>query len=558
MLVGREGERAKIDELIVSARVGKAGTLVVSGDAGIGKTALLEYAIEQADGMTVVRALGVETEAELEFSALHELCRPLLDVLPEIPERQADALRGALGLSPAEVADRFTIGAATLSLLAAAAEQQPLLVAVDDAQWLDRSSADALVFATRRLEADRCCLIFACRAGEERTFAVPGAHALGLTGLPHDDAAQLLGPEPVSPAVADVLVRATEGNPLALLEARRLLSAGQLSGREPLPDPLPAGETIERALMKRVEALPEETQKALLLASTSASMSVEAVLLALRHVGLEDSSLEPAEDAGLVLVADGRLTFRHPLVRSAMYHGAAPSERRAAHRAFGEALVDAGRPEERAWHVATAALGPDEEVAAELSGPPRARSGAPATRPPRGRWSVRPTSRPTTTRGCVGSPRRRRRRGRQGAPSIPRWPCCRSRSSAAASRAFARGSCTCGTRSNVCRGPGPSRRSRTFAPPPSRSPGRSKQAVAILVDASEAAIYGADLEASLAAAERARELAPADGGARTSSPTCCWARRCSTPAGSRTATTASLVPGRPSNAIRLFATALAC
>ena len=219
--------------------------------------------------------------------------------------------------------------------------------------------------------------------GEERTFAVPGALALELAGLPHDDAAQLLGPEPVSRAVAEILVRATEGNPLALLEARRLLSAGQLAGREPLPDPLPAGETIERALMKRVEALPR-TQRALLLASTSASMSVEAVLLARPHVGLEESALEAAEDAGLLLVAEGRLTFRHRscarrciTARRRGAPGCAP--------AFGEALsMQPGPRRERGtWPRRRSAR--TRRSPLRSSAPRPARSGAPATRPLRGR-----------------------------------------------------------------------------------------------------------------------------------------------------------------------------
>jgi DNA-binding CsgD family transcriptional regulator len=512
MLVGREAERAMIGELIERARAGKAGTLVLSGDAGIGKTALLEYAMELAEGMTVVRALGVETEAELEFSALHELCRPLLDVLPEIPERQADALRGALGLDAVEVGDRFTIGAATLSLLAAAAEQQPLLVAVDDAQWLDRSSSDALVFAARRLEADRSCLLFACRTGEERTFVVPGARSLELSGLPEDAAAQLLGPEPVAPAVAEVLVRATEGNPLALIEISRLLSAAQLAGREPLPDPVPAGTTIERALMKRVEALPEETRRALLLASTSASLGVETVGLALACVGLDVTALEPAEDAGLLLVAQGKLTFRHPLVRSALYHGAAPSERRAAHRAFADALVGAERPEERAWHVATAALGPDEEVAAALE-----RAAAEAIR----RSGYAAAAR-ALERAADLSPDDDARLRRLTEAAEAAWEAGRTDQALTL------------LQEPLARCDEPRLRSRILhlryqierlsgsvlealeqlaAAAELVAELDPHQSVAILVDASEAAIYGAELEAGLAAAERARELAPPDGGA---------------------------------------------
>jgi predicted ATPase len=214
VLVGRETECAAIDEVIERARGGTAGTLVLSGEAGVGKTALLEYAVASAEGMTVVRALGVETEAEIEFSALLGLARPLLGFLSELPQPQAEALRGALGLAPVDVPDRFTIGAATLSLLAAGAEGQPLLVAVDDAHWLDRSSTDALVFAARRLQADRVCLVFSCRLGEERTFIVPGARSLELAGLPPDAAALLLRDRQIAPAVVDALVRATAGNPL--------------------------------------------------------------------------------------------------------------------------------------------------------------------------------------------------------------------------------------------------------------------------------------------------------------------------------------------------------
>jgi tetratricopeptide (TPR) repeat protein len=365
VLIGRETECATIDELIERAQAGTAGTLVVSGQAGVGKTALLEYTVGRAEGMTVLRALGVDTEVEIEFSALLGLSRPVLDLLPEIPERQADALRGALGLVPVEVADRFTIGAATLSLLAAAAERRPLLVAVDDAHWLDRSSMDALVFAARRLEADRVCLLFCCRLGEERTFAVPGARTLQLSGLEPDEAALLLGRDPIAPSVVELLVRATQGNPLALIELPGLLSPEQLDGREPLPDPLPAGSSIERAFARRVEALPEESRSALLVAAISTSSAAEPILAALTSLDLDPSSLESAEDAGLLSMGDGRLEFRHPLLRSVVYHVAAPSERRAAHRALADACGEAA-PEESAWHLAAAALGPDEDVAAAL------------------------------------------------------------------------------------------------------------------------------------------------------------------------------------------------
>ncbi len=366
VLIGRESQCARLDELLDRARLGRSGALVIRGEAGIGKTALLEYAARRAEDMTVVRALGVESEVELEFSALLDVCRPLFDRLGELPEQQAEALRGAFGLGPALALDRFAIGAATLGLLAAAAEERPLLVLVDDAHWLDPASADALLFATRRLHADRAVLLFAVRDGDDRSFEGDGIEATTLIGLERREASRLLESYvDVSSSVADRLYKATGGNPLALVELPRLLSAGQLSGTEPLQEPLPAGTSVERAFARRAEALPDDARRALLVAAVSTSSASEMIVLALEMLGLGAASLEPSEDAGLVRIVDGRLEFRHPLVRSAVFHGAAPSERRAAHRALADACGDAG-PEECAWHLAEAALGPDEGVAAAL------------------------------------------------------------------------------------------------------------------------------------------------------------------------------------------------
>jgi predicted ATPase len=191
VLIGREGECARLDELLDRARMGRSGALLISGEAGIGKTALLEYAVDHAEGMTVVRALGVESEAELEFSGLLDVCRPLLGHLPELPERHAEALRAALDLGPAVNVDRFALGVATLGLLAAA-EAEPLLVLVDDSQWLDASSADALLFATRRLEAEGVAVVYAAREGEDSPFEAAGVASLSLTGLPRAAATGLL------------------------------------------------------------------------------------------------------------------------------------------------------------------------------------------------------------------------------------------------------------------------------------------------------------------------------------------------------------------------------
>jgi DNA-binding CsgD family transcriptional regulator len=366
VLIGRESECERLDELLYGARLGRSEALVIRGEAGIGKTALLDYAAGRAAGMTVVRALGVESEVEIEFSALLDVCRPLLDHLSDLPEQQADALRGALGLGPALALDRFAVGAATLGLLAAAAEANPVLVVVDDAQWLDPASADALLFATRRLEADRAAVLYATRDGDEQSLDAPGIESLSISGLQREDATILVrrGVE-IAPAVADRLYDETGGNPLALIELPSLLSAEQLSGDRPLAQPLWAGSSVDRAFAARAEGLPEESQRALLVAAASTSNASETILGALALLGLDAATMEPAEDAGLLTLIDGTLEFRHPLVRSAVYHAARPSERRVAHRALADACADAA-PEECAWHLAAAAIGPDEDVAAAL------------------------------------------------------------------------------------------------------------------------------------------------------------------------------------------------
>lgn len=345
--------------------MGQSGALVVRGEAGIGKTALLDYAAERATEMTVVRTVGVESEAELEFAALLDVCRPLFGHVGELTERQAGTMRAALGVGPATTLDRFEIGAATLGLLAAAADSSPLLLIVDDAQWVDPSSADALLFATRRLDADRILAVFAARDDDVR-FDAPGLDSIEIRGLSRDAALELLHSRlEITSEVADRLHAATDGNPLALMELPGVLTQEQLVGAAPLDDPLPAGSSVERAFSRRAEDLPADSRTALLVAAVSWSSSLETILPALATLGLEARSLEAAEDAGLVLLSDSTLAFRHPLVRSATYHAAAPSERRAAHRALAHASGNESS-DEGAWHLAAAALGPDEEVAAAL------------------------------------------------------------------------------------------------------------------------------------------------------------------------------------------------
>lgn len=350
--------------MLEEARGGRSGALVVRGDAGIGKSTLLEYAVSRAGEARVVRALGVETESEFAYSGLHELVRPLLDRLPELPPVQADALRGALALAEARSAGRFSIGAATLSLLAAARDEGVLLCAIDDAHWLDESSAGALAFAARRLEAEGVVMLFAVRGP---AFRVPGIEELELSGLGPEAAVALLGHDAsvrVSPEVAEELVAATGGNPLALLELPRRLSEEQLRGAVPLPHPLPVGERLESVFATQAQDLSEEARRALVLAATADTRAMRVIT---RNGGAGAGAFEECEDAGLLAIRDGQVTFSHPLVRSAVYQQATAAERRAAHRALADGFADDGKyAERRAWHAAAATVEPDEEVAGGL------------------------------------------------------------------------------------------------------------------------------------------------------------------------------------------------
>jgi DNA-binding CsgD family transcriptional regulator len=369
VLVGREADCARIDELLERARRGRSGALVLRGEAGLGKTALLDYAADRSAEMTVVRAIGVEYEAELQFSGLLELMRPLLDHLDEIPPQQAEALQSALGLGEPKPYERFTICAATLSLIAAAAEANPLLILVDDAHWLDYATDDALLFSAKRLVADSVAILLAVREGAERIFDAPALEQHDLASLEPKDAAAVLAGDAervVATDVASRLCEATHGNPLALVELGNVLSAEQLAGREPLPDPVPAGPTLERAFAWRAESLADDSRLALLVAAVSLSDDMETIAAALESLGIGRDTLEPAEDAGLLALGDDHVRFRHPLMRSAVFHGTPPSERRAAHRALADALRERDDAERFAWHLAGAAIGVDEEAAIAL------------------------------------------------------------------------------------------------------------------------------------------------------------------------------------------------
>ncbi|HEY2937542.1 MAG TPA: AAA family ATPase [Gaiellaceae bacterium] len=369
MLLGREAECRRIDRLLAEARKGASGALVVRGEPGIGKTALLRYACRRATDMTVLQARGVESESELPFAGLADLVRLVLDFLRKIPAPQSAALAGALAIGPPGAGDLYAVAAATLSLLAAAAESNPLLAVVDDAHWLDASSSTALVFAARRLGAEGVVLLFAVREGERTGFEPAGLPELTLSGLGRDASRELLAGAEARPVAADVaerLFEVTGGNPLAMIEIPGALSDGELAGREPLEDPLPPGARIERAFRRRLAELPAESRRTLLLAAASETPDLDTIATAAKALRLDPKALEPAEAAGLIAIEGGRLEWRHPLLRSAVYHGASAGERRAAHRALADALAGARSADRRAWHLASAALAPDEAVAQAL------------------------------------------------------------------------------------------------------------------------------------------------------------------------------------------------
>ncbi|GIK77702.1 MAG: AAA family ATPase [Thermoleophilia bacterium] len=367
-LIGREREGAEIERLLESAVEGSSGTLVVRGEAGIGKSALLEHAAEHAAEMLVLRAIGVEAESDLAFAGCHGLVRPILGSLPELPEPQSEALQGALGLGPSTGADRFLIAAALLSLLAAAAEERPVLCLVDDAQWLDAPSAEALVFVARRLRAEPVAILFAARDGEPRRFEAAGLPELVVTGLDDESAAALLADRATEAAAAirARLLAEAEGNPLALLELPAALSGEQLAGRAPLPEAMPLTPRLRSLFRERIGRLPEPTRAALQIAAADSGGDLPTVLRAAAEIGLPGDALDAAEREGLVRTAGGAIAFRHPLVRSAVHVDATVGQRQRVHAALASVLAGEENTDRRVWHQAMATVSGDEEVAASL------------------------------------------------------------------------------------------------------------------------------------------------------------------------------------------------
>ena len=336
------------------------------GEAGFGKTALLEHAIESASDLTVLRAVGVESEVEIAFAALHQLCAPVLDGLDRLPGPQRDALATTFGLDAGPVPDRFLVGLATLSLLSEAAQERPLLCVIDDAQWLDRASAQALAFVARRLQTESLVMLFAARAP---TAELTGLPELIVEGLGDADARMLLAsviPGRLDERVADQLVAEAHGNPLALLELPRGLSPSHLAGGFGLPRALSLERRIEQSFRHRLEALPRDTRRLLLVAAAEPTGDPGLLWRAAERLHLSGPVLDAAETAGLIEVDSRRVRFRHSLVRSVLYRAATPRERSQAHRALAEATDAQVDPDRRAWHLAEATGGPDEDVAAEL------------------------------------------------------------------------------------------------------------------------------------------------------------------------------------------------
>jgi DNA-binding CsgD family transcriptional regulator len=364
-LHGRGAECAALDSVIEAARGGASRTLVLQGEAGIGKTALLRYAVESASDLRVLRAAGVESEMELAFAALHQLCGPLLDRVEQLPAPQRDALAIVLGLRAGAAPDGFLVALATLTMLSEAAEEQPLLCVVDDAQWLDHASARTLAFVARRLLAEPVALVVAAREPGAELRALP---QLEVRGLGDGDARAVLASAirvPLDKLVRDRIVAETHGNPLALLDLPRGLSMTELAGGFGLAVERGLSGRIEDSYVRRLEPLPEETRSLLLVAAAEPVGDPVLVLRAAERLGSGIPAAAAAQAEGLLTIAE-RVTFRHPLVRSAVYRSATPPERRAAHRALADATDPHVDPDRRAWHLAQAAAGPDEEVAVEL------------------------------------------------------------------------------------------------------------------------------------------------------------------------------------------------
>jgi DNA-binding CsgD family transcriptional regulator/tetratricopeptide (TPR) repeat protein len=366
-LLGRGAEGGRLDHLLDDARDGLSGALVLRGEPGVGKTALLDYAQAAAADLLVIRVDGVETEMELSFAALHQFLRSCLGGLDLLPAPQQTALRLAFGMQEGPVPDRFLVGLAALSLLAGHTAGKPLLCLIDDAHCLDRESADALAFVARRVYADSIAIVFAVREPAPQPSLLDGLPELRLAGLAAADARELLmsaAGSQLDRPVAERIVAETGGNPLALIEIGQEFASGQLGADVPLPEPVPLGRQLEQRYLREVQGLPAGTQSLLLAAAADPTGDPGLLWQAGQELGFTIEAAAPAEARQLITIRD-TIRFRHPLIRSAVYYGASSAQRQRIHARLAAATSPA-EPDQRAWHLAQAATGPDEAVAEEL------------------------------------------------------------------------------------------------------------------------------------------------------------------------------------------------
>jgi DNA-binding CsgD family transcriptional regulator len=365
LLLGRERERRVLDQLLEAATSGHGGVLVVRGEPGVGKSALLEYANEAGREFRFARTFGVESEMELPYAAVQQLCLPILELIEHLPEPQRDALGVAFGLHAGPTPNPYLVGLAILGLLSQAAEERPLLSVIDDAQWLDRASGQVLAFVARRLLAEKIALVFATRDPNDTLAGLPELH---VESLGYRDARALLEsvlPSRLDERVLDRIVVETRGNPLALLELPRGLTTAQLAGGFGLPVAVPVSAGIEESFSRRLATLPDDARRLLLLAAADPVGDPALLWAAARRLGIPASAGHAVEAEDLLALLP-RVVFRHPLVRSAVYGAAGREERREVHRALAEATDPDIDPDRRAWHRAQATAAPDEDVAADL------------------------------------------------------------------------------------------------------------------------------------------------------------------------------------------------
>jgi hypothetical protein len=416
-----------LSTLVAAAKAGRSQVLVLRGETGIGKTALLDVVLDRAAGCRVARAAGVESEMELAFAGLHQLCSPHLDRLGKLPDPQQEALGTAFGLRSGSTPDRFLVGVAVLALLSEVAEERPLVCVVDDAQWLDRASAQALEFVARRLVHERVAMVFAVRASDDEP-RLSGLPDLVVRGLGTGDAAALLESSVtgvLDPRVRDRILAESHGNPLALLELPRGLAPADLAfGGETGHSATPLVQRLEQGFLRQAAPLPPQSLRLLLTAAAEPVGDVQLLWRAAERLGIGSGAAAAAEASGLIELRD-RVRFRHPLVRSAVYRSATPAERREVHRALADVTDPEVDPDRRAWHRSRAAVGPDEDTAAELersAGRAFSHGGLAATTP-QPSWP-RPTEDRSGTPGGHGSTCSGRRSPSRRTVATSRCHCC--------------------------------------------------------------------------------------------------------------------------------------